>query len=75
MGAVFERPVENLAFAIARIIQKSDSFANYYLVRYIHHITIYPFYINLLDNLITRTYIFVVNISIIVEPTLLHYSS
>lgn len=32
-GAVHQRPVEDLAFAVARFIQKGGSFINYYMVR------------------------------------------
>ena len=32
-GAVPHRPVEDLAFAVARFIQKGGSFVNYYMVR------------------------------------------
>lgn len=32
-GPVPERPVEDLAFAVARFIQKGGSFVNYYMVR------------------------------------------
>lgn len=31
-GTVHERPVEDLAFAVARFIQKGGSFINYYMV-------------------------------------------
>lgn len=33
-GAVPHRPVEDLAFAVARFIQKGGSFVNYYMVRH-----------------------------------------
>lgn len=31
-GAIHHRPVEDLAFAVARFIQKGGSFVNYYMV-------------------------------------------
>jgi beta-galactosidase len=31
-GAVPHRPVEDLAFAVARFVQKGGSFVNYYMV-------------------------------------------
>ncbi|KAK4789085.1 hypothetical protein SAY86_020404 [Trapa natans] len=32
-GPMYQRPVEYLAFAVARFIQKGGSFVNYYMVR------------------------------------------
>lgn len=34
-GPIHERPVEDVAFSVARFIQKGGSFINYYMVRLI----------------------------------------
>lgn len=31
-GTIFQRPVQDLAFAVARFIQRGGSFVNYYMV-------------------------------------------
>lgn len=31
-GPIYKRPVQDLAFAVARFIQKGGSFVNYYMV-------------------------------------------
>lgn len=36
-GTVHQRPVEDLAFAVARFIQKGGSYINYYMVTYLSH--------------------------------------
>jgi hypothetical protein len=38
-GTVPQRPVEDLAFAVARFIQKGGSFINYYMVSAVQHLT------------------------------------
>jgi len=37
-GPIHERPVQDLAFAVARFIQKGGSFFNYYMVGFSHQI-------------------------------------
>jgi len=34
-GSIHERPVQDLAFAVARFIQKGGSFVNYYMVGFL----------------------------------------
>lgn len=34
-GTIHQRPVEDLAFGVARFIQKGGSYINYYMVRYL----------------------------------------